>query len=88
VRKQPPKGLLERQHPTNVPAVEVAAPGNSYRPTYDDHQDVLGEVLAKRLKRKEEKRKLNRTVRPIQQGLKRKRNVHSLAFLHIPSHSL
>lgn len=71
---KPPKGLLERQHPTNVPAVEVAAPGNSYRPTYDDHQDVLGEVLAKRLKRKEEKRKLNRTVRPIQQGLKRKRN--------------
>jgi hypothetical protein len=70
-----PKGLLARQHPTNVPAVEVAAPGNSYRPTYEDHQDVLGEVLAKRLKRREEKRKLNRAVRPIKQGLKRKHNV-------------
>lgn len=73
---QMPKGLIERQHPTAAAAVEVPAPGNSYRPTYEDHQDVLGEVLAKRLKKRQENRRLNRKVAPIKQGLKRKRNIN------------
>jgi len=71
---KPPKGLLERQRVLKTRAVGLATPGHSYRPTYQDHQDLLGGVLAKKLKRQEENRRINRIVRPLKKGLKRKRS--------------
>jgi len=45
-----------RVAPSKLPAVDIPAPGASYRPTYDAHQDELGEavaqVLAKQAKEK------------------------------------
>jgi len=41
---------------SNIPAIEITAPGNSYRPLSDDHQDVLGETVAKLIKMEDEKK--------------------------------
>eukprot|EP00743_Colponemidia_sp_Colp-15_P005161 GILK01005555.1.p1 GENE.GILK01005555.1~~GILK01005555.1.p1 ORF type:complete len:427 (-),score=118.32 GILK01005555.1:138-1418(-) len=37
---------------SKAPAVQLPRPGQSYNPTFEDHQDVLGEALAAELKRK------------------------------------
>eukprot|EP01102_Stenamoeba_stenopodia_P016848 TRINITY_DN5935_c0_g1_i2.p1 TRINITY_DN5935_c0_g1~~TRINITY_DN5935_c0_g1_i2.p1 ORF type:complete len:260 (+),score=87.60 TRINITY_DN5935_c0_g1_i2:76-780(+) len=43
-----------KPEPSLVPAVEIDLPGNSYNPTYEDHQDALGVAVAKVLKSEEE----------------------------------
>lgn len=44
------------EKPSNIPSIEITAPGNSYRPLSDDHQDVLGETVAKLIKMEDEKK--------------------------------
>jgi len=48
--------------PSTLPAVEISAPGFSYNPDYDQHQDVLGEALAETLKQREKKTKNSETT--------------------------
>ena len=44
--------------PSSLPAVEVAQAGASYRPAPDDHQELLGQAVAFRLKQQDEQKKL------------------------------
>ena len=38
----------------HIPAVEVAHPGASYNPSYEDHQDAMGEAVAAELEKQDQ----------------------------------
>ncbi|KAI8854750.1 hypothetical protein BC829DRAFT_439032 [Chytridium lagenaria] len=48
--------------PAHVPAVRVAAPGASYNPTFDDHQELLGKALDVELKKESEKERFQKQM--------------------------
>ncbi len=66
--------------PSLLPAIEIAPPGSSYNPTYEDHQDVLGEALAQELERSEKERYLNKKIKSLR---KNKKQVLVRLFSHI-----
>eukprot|EP01090_Pellita_catalonica_P003829 TRINITY_DN1350_c0_g1_i1.p1 TRINITY_DN1350_c0_g1~~TRINITY_DN1350_c0_g1_i1.p1 ORF type:complete len:447 (-),score=128.64 TRINITY_DN1350_c0_g1_i1:35-1345(-) len=49
--------------PTRIPSVEIAHPGQSYRPTKEDHQDILGEAVAEVLHKQEKEKSINKQLR-------------------------
>ncbi|XP_069799464.1 ribosome biogenesis protein NOP53 [Dendropsophus ebraccatus] len=49
--------------PSELPAVEVAAPGASYNPTFDSHQDLLLEAHIVEVKKLKEEKKLERQLK-------------------------
>jgi len=57
--------------PSFLPAVEVTAAGNSYRPTYEAHQDVIGVAVARALE-DEEREKEEKEARRILNSRTRK----------------
>jgi len=52
--RKPPKLI-----PSKLPAVEVEAPGSSYNPTFEDHQDVIAIAVAQETARIEKEKKMN-----------------------------
>mmetsp|Transcript_14209 Transcript_14209/g.36312 ORF Transcript_14209/g.36312 Transcript_14209/m.36312 type:complete len:451 (-) Transcript_14209:38-1390(-) len=60
----PPKPTRKRrkaaklQTKSDAPAVEVPGPGHSYHPSYEDHQDALGEAVADELERLQKQEKI------------------------------
>lgn len=49
-----------------VDKVQVAAPGQSYHPDFETHQDVMAEAVAKELERQDARKKL---AEPLRAGL-------------------
>eukprot|EP01116_Phalansterium_solitarium_P023570 TRINITY_DN8338_c0_g1_i1.p1 TRINITY_DN8338_c0_g1~~TRINITY_DN8338_c0_g1_i1.p1 ORF type:complete len:399 (-),score=94.35 TRINITY_DN8338_c0_g1_i1:175-1371(-) len=54
--------------PSVVASVEVAGPGASYRPSYEDHQDELGAAVAQELQRQAESEKRRRRYESLTVG--------------------
>lgn len=50
-----------------IPAVEVAVPGSSYNPTYEDHQDAVAAAVAQEMK-KELRKELGPKVEKARMG--------------------
>ena len=48
--------------PSGLAAVEVAHPGASYNPTFEDHQDLLQKALDTEKKQEKEELKLHRAL--------------------------
>eukprot|EP00005_Dracoamoeba_jomungandri_P000922 CAMPEP_0174253250 /NCGR_PEP_ID=MMETSP0439-20130205/2616_1 /TAXON_ID=0 /ORGANISM="Stereomyxa ramosa, Strain Chinc5" /LENGTH=450 /DNA_ID=CAMNT_0015334175 /DNA_START=19 /DNA_END=1371 /DNA_ORIENTATION=+ len=61
-KKKVPEGFYKRLKPSPLDAVQIEA-GTSYNPSYEDHQDLLGEAVAEELKREEERKKVNKALR-------------------------
>ncbi|XP_073497717.1 ribosome biogenesis protein NOP53 [Phyllobates terribilis] len=51
------------QKPSELPAIEIAAPGASYNPTYESHQDLMLKAHEVEVKKLKEQRKLSRQVK-------------------------
>ncbi|KAL6048802.1 hypothetical protein QOT17_018570 [Balamuthia mandrillaris] len=51
-----------RSKPSALPAVEPASTGTSYRPTFDSHQDELGQALVEELRLQKLDRKIDRRI--------------------------
>ena len=63
LRKQTPKRRpLHKQSPFNKNAVEVAHPGTSYNPTFEDHQELLAKEHDKEMKRIIKKESLQKAL--------------------------
>ncbi|XP_043271711.1 ribosome biogenesis protein NOP53 [Venturia canescens] len=61
VRKRKiPTSVLKK--PSEIPALDVPHPGTSYNPSYDDHQDLLRQVVKKEMKLMKEEAHLNRVT--------------------------
>ncbi|KAI8846471.1 hypothetical protein BC829DRAFT_445271 [Chytridium lagenaria] len=56
------KPKLPKELPAHVPAVRVAAPGASYNPTFDDHQELLGKALDVEIKKESEKERFQKQM--------------------------
>ncbi|XP_044124343.1 ribosome biogenesis protein NOP53 [Bufo gargarizans] len=66
--EQTKKGRVKRpermnKKPSVLPAVEVAAPGASYNPSYESHQDLLLKAHEVEVKKLKEEKKLERQVK-------------------------
>lgn len=49
--------------PSALPAIEVAQSGASYRPATEDHQELLGQAVAYRLRKQDAEKKLQQALR-------------------------
>eukprot|EP00244_Chara_vulgaris_P004871 TRINITY_DN19867_c0_g2_i2.p1 TRINITY_DN19867_c0_g2~~TRINITY_DN19867_c0_g2_i2.p1 ORF type:complete len:289 (-),score=73.63 TRINITY_DN19867_c0_g2_i2:213-1079(-) len=49
-KKKKKKKEMKKSDPPICPAVEICLPGCSYNPTFNDHQDALGEAVALEMK--------------------------------------
>eukprot|EP01122_Echinamoeba_exundans_P014671 TRINITY_DN668_c0_g2_i1.p1 TRINITY_DN668_c0_g2~~TRINITY_DN668_c0_g2_i1.p1 ORF type:complete len:463 (+),score=132.97 TRINITY_DN668_c0_g2_i1:16-1404(+) len=59
----PKRAKRNTAKPSSVPAVEVAQPGASYHPAPDDHQELLAQAIAFRLRQQDAEKKRQRALR-------------------------
>lgn len=53
-----------KPEPSIIPAVEIDVPGNSYNPTYEDHQDALGIAVAAAMEIDEKEEQIEKKLKP------------------------
>eukprot|EP00029_Vermamoeba_vermiformis_P008058 TRINITY_DN3665_c0_g1_i1.p1 TRINITY_DN3665_c0_g1~~TRINITY_DN3665_c0_g1_i1.p1 ORF type:complete len:420 (-),score=154.32 TRINITY_DN3665_c0_g1_i1:44-1303(-) len=62
----PPAKKRKIEAPSKLPAVETGSAGASYRPVYEDHQELLAEAVAEVIKQREEEKRVNNILKSKQ----------------------
>lgn len=64
---------MKKDEEKKLPAVMVAEPGQSYNPSFEDHQDTLGSALAQELELAEKEKFLDEQLKVRRKRTKRKK---------------
>jgi nucleolar protein 53 len=62
----PPSKKRKIEAPSKLPAVDTGTGGASYRPVYEDHQELLAEAVAEVIKQREEEKRVNNILKSKQ----------------------
>lgn len=80
-KKRIPTSL--RKKPSNIPTIEAPHPGTSYNPSYEDHQELLHDVVQKELKVIKEEKHLDRVTTKMFKKVPLFINLHLVYILEV-----